>query len=165
MTKKQSIGNTVDTKKVASLLVSQQDGAVASYPMWCFSSSKWKKKSIGNTADTREERCWWVTKMRLSPSTSYSFFQQMKKTQHRKYSWRKTGCMAVSESSRCRLLPHVIDGAVASYPIGSTRWCCRLLPHVFVLSTNEKSKAWKNTADTRQVASLLVSQQNGAVAS
>ena len=103
--KKESIGNTADTSKVASLIASHQDGAVASYTI-CFFSNSWN-------------------------------------TRHRKYSWHQKGGIAVSESKR---------------------WGCRLLHHMVFFPTHE-TQGIGNTADTRKVASLLVSHQHGAVAS
>ena len=99
----------------------------------------------------------------------------MKKGKQRKYSWHQKGGIAGSESPRwgCRLLHHIVfsnkwkktkhrkyiwhqKGGIAVSE--SKRWGCRLLPHALVLSTNEKKQSIGNTADTRKVASLLVSQ-------
>ena len=104
--------------------------------LFCQQMKKAKHEKIQLTPD-KWHRCWWVNKMGLSPPGVYDFFQQMKNTKHRKYIWHQKGGIAVSESKR---------------------WGCRLLPHALVLSTNEKKQSIGNTADTRKVASLLVSQ-------
>ena len=115
--KKESIGNTADTSKVASLIASHQDGAVASYTI-CFFSNSW---------NTRHRKYSWHQKGGIAVSESKRWGCRLLPTSSE--TTRSIGNTVDSRKVTSLLMGHQ-DGDVASWPMGFS-W------------TNEKSKAWE----------------------